>query len=1177
MQAPSRARALEPDAQPGRLGFLSLIPVLAASAAILYRIAGLPHLPARLPTWLEILVTLRGSDVPLGALGYLFTTAAWLVWLWIAGTLVLQLVLLAVERVSDGAAGVRIARQAVNAITLPLVRRTAEALFGGMLLVSVAAQSAPIAAAAPATAPIAAISDQAVSSQPASSSQSTAEMHYIVQPGDNLWLISRRFYATGTEYSRLVEANVGRQMADGRVFTREGVLQPGWVLRVPLPSTAVEEVSGKTFYTVEPGDSLSGIAARLLGDETRWPEIFQVNADKPSAAGQRVLTDPNVIWPGLRLELPVAAAPANPQPDRASASGTAAPAPASPQPTLAVPSDSQAEPASALASAFPRPVPSTAVPRASTPAIHPGPALLPAAYMGGAAALAAAAGGAVLARRRFRRSLSELPAADEVDVPVQEGFADADTGQTFRRRMAGADVEPVQLLAEHVQRFLEEEAVPHARVLAARHGRSSAALTIACSFLDQVRVIELAADFGRRLGAQVQALANADQDVIWQLSGLNLMNLPASPEMPYPTTPCLMPVGLLPNKQVLHGNWQALGSVLVAGLAGGGADLVMSSLLSALSARRRPEQLQLWTVGTERGLPVGLLRFPHQAQACIDPADEQALSALAERLNDVLNVRIDGAGGEPANDPEIVVVVEELSEIACIWERLEPVAAQGPAYGIRFLAAAEAPHLLSPDIVVHFSTRLILQTLDGDQGMLLAGQPDTAELRTGELLVRLDGRRPARVRGFRLRAEYLDELAAMMMDAYGTEPLTNVPAGLDMPTEWGPDATEPEAAAKEKAEPVSGTAVDDAPLPAERVVAEEPIAAAGQAEVIAVPDAADSTLAETPRAAMQTMLPLGHPEDTSGPSLEVEPNPERDSAVQPARRILPAIELLNRADRRQPVQVECFGSLRVLYGDRDLVAEDGGAHHKAWELMAFLSARPNGVVSREKLLDALWPDLELDRAENALRQIRFRLKNFLAQHVPEMAGEIIRSERDGTCRLNPELAGSDVQRFWELTRAMPRLEAAEAAAAYDELSLLYRNDLLVDPCFEWVHNRESGGLSLQERFREEFRRLTKHVARLNQESGRPERAVPLYRRLLLAEPTLEDVARELYRCYEQLGDRAALIREHRHLRQAIQQMFADPDDPEDSEIYDPEQETIAVYDEALAAIERASARPAETA
>jgi nucleoid-associated protein YgaU len=52
-------------------------------------------------------------------------------------------------------------------------------------------------------------------------------------------------------------------------------------------------------YTVVAGDSLSGIAQKLYGDQNEWPRIFQANQDQ--------ITGPDVIHPGQVLRIPATA------------------------------------------------------------------------------------------------------------------------------------------------------------------------------------------------------------------------------------------------------------------------------------------------------------------------------------------------------------------------------------------------------------------------------------------------------------------------------------------------------------------------------------------------------------------------------------------------------------------------------------------------------------------------------------------------------------------------------------------------------------------------------------------------------------------------------------------------------------------------------------------------------
>jgi DNA-binding SARP family transcriptional activator/LysM repeat protein len=71
--------------------------------------------------------------------------------------------------------------------------------------------------------------------------------------------------------------------------------------RTPTPND--QEVT----YTVARGDTLSEIAERCLGNADRWPEIFALNRGTrfPDIGG--TLRDPNIIYPGWTLELPLPA------------------------------------------------------------------------------------------------------------------------------------------------------------------------------------------------------------------------------------------------------------------------------------------------------------------------------------------------------------------------------------------------------------------------------------------------------------------------------------------------------------------------------------------------------------------------------------------------------------------------------------------------------------------------------------------------------------------------------------------------------------------------------------------------------------------------------------------------------------------------------------------------------
>jgi len=55
-------------------------------------------------------------------------------------------------------------------------------------------------------------------------------------------------------------------------------------------------VAAGSTYTVQAGDTLSGIAKQMLGDASKYPKIFEMNRD--------VLSDPDHIKPGQVLKIP---------------------------------------------------------------------------------------------------------------------------------------------------------------------------------------------------------------------------------------------------------------------------------------------------------------------------------------------------------------------------------------------------------------------------------------------------------------------------------------------------------------------------------------------------------------------------------------------------------------------------------------------------------------------------------------------------------------------------------------------------------------------------------------------------------------------------------------------------------------------------------------------------------
>ncbi len=1179
--------------RPSYLGLAGLLVGLLLGAVALYA-TGPPHLPAQLPDWNLAGATLRGSSLPLGLLAYILSMTAWAVWLWIVGSLLLRVLVLAIDAMTHGAAWVADLRAVSDRVTLPIVRRAVDGALVAMIVVNVASRT--VSGAAAASPPIATSSHVAVmrphatvpgSATAARNGQRPQDDTYTVQAGDTLWAIAQHFYGTGYEFPRLVAANVGRQMTGGERFTAAGVIQPGWVLRVPLPSQIVSESNGAHYYVVEEGDTLQGIAARLLGNEEKWRTLFEANRSAAQLNGH-VLTDPDLIWPGLRLKLPAAElhltpphppaaghhpGPGTEKPRKNPPRRRLSPTPVEPTPTT-LPPNPTLRPAAATSTPITSKSPALPLPGDETDLI-----------VGMAGIAAAAAGGAILlAKRRVRRSLDEppVPIAPRAQ-PINE-FTEADPDRALAYRLNSGEMEPITLLVTQIHRFLAESGVDDASVIWIQKGRKAVTMILRVAPPDRTRVLELARELGRHLGGKGRASVNPDNDVVLQLSALSLTGLPVERQAGDAEQLHLVPLGVLSDGQTAYGNWDEFGHVLLVGLPGGGTDVILTSLIASLAAQCRPEELHLVTIVNRCTMPTQLWKLPHHAGDFINPDDEDTVRETLDQLRTELVRRMrctEGEGGHAwratSKEPEIMVVVGEMANLPDDGTTLELIGSQGARHGVRLLVATARTDALAADVLSHFGTRVVLQTLDDDESIHLIGHAEAAVLTDGELYLRIDGRTPIRLRGFRISPEHLDELVRLMCTVYGDLPLT-VPFQVQRDGEKNADW--PVSAGGETAPGVEGVDANQsgaAREPTSGVCLEEP---------------PDDPLqpGDTPQGLQEVAVRIGTGDDqvahgdgaghlpeaadvqgvTGVPVVEaVESSNGHQKALDTVliEERMPAATGPDQVSADRPlIEVRCFGDFTVTSGDREIGASGGeGASFKAWEVLAFLAAQPTGAVAKEKILAAVWPDVDAERAGARLRTALTRLRALLAGQVPNLSGDVVRAERDGTRRLDTSLVTSDVHQFVLLLRTAAKLPPDEAKVALIEARKLYSGDLLSGRSagfYEWVEERDGSGVTLREHYREEFYRATQRLARLYYQEGQTALAVPLYKELLKAEPTLEDVVRELYRCYQYLGDLTSVIREDRHLRQALREAYADPDDPgSDPQDYQPEPETVTLFGE----------------
>lgn len=116
-----------------------------------------------------------------------------------------------------------------------------------------------------------------------------------------LWKLAETHLGDGGQWRQLLEANRGTTLADGTTLSSGTQTIPaGSTIHLPTGTTTPVK------DTVEPGDSLSLIAAEDMGDANQWPALYEANKDV-------VGDNPDLIYPGQVLVIP--GATATPQTD----------------------------------------------------------------------------------------------------------------------------------------------------------------------------------------------------------------------------------------------------------------------------------------------------------------------------------------------------------------------------------------------------------------------------------------------------------------------------------------------------------------------------------------------------------------------------------------------------------------------------------------------------------------------------------------------------------------------------------------------------------------------------------------------------------------------------------------------------------------------------------------------
>lgn len=236
-----------------------------------------------------------------------------------------------------------------------------------------------------------------------------------------------------------------------------------------------------------------------------------------------------------------------------------------------------------------------------------------------------------------------------------------------------------------------------------------------------------------------------------------------------------------------------------------------------------------------------------------------------------------------------------------------------------------------------------------------------------------------------------------------------------------------------------------------------------------------------------------------------------------------------------------LGPFRIIKLGRPVSVRSGG---KAERLLICLAMHPQNGLTRDALIEQVWPEYPSDLAGQSLNTLTYWLKNQLSDALGGGA-PILREQ--GRCALN--MAGGldvDVLEFESAVASGQRLDAAGSTSAamqsYASAVSLYRGDLAA--------NDEVRALLEREHLRTMYLATLGRIADLHFEQRDYPAALRDAEKILYTDPCREDAHRLAMRAYVRIGQRAQAMRQYRLCREILAVEFDAVPEPKTEQLFE---------------------------
>jgi two-component SAPR family response regulator len=184
----------------------------------------------------------------------------------------------------------------------------------------------------------------------------------------------------------------------------------------------------------------------------------------------------------------------------------------------------------------------------------------------------------------------------------------------------------------------------------------------------------------------------------------------------------------------------------------------------------------------------------------------------------------------------------------------------------------------------------------------------------------------------------------------------------------------------------------------------------------------------------------------------------KDRLLKTLERIKPDIKM---PDKRR-IEIKCFRHFSIMADSKEI--NKGWRTGKAEELIAYLLCEKGRFVSKDKIAEALWPDLDGEKSVANLYLAYYYIKKQDSKTGIKIP---IESER-GKMRIRLEETDCDMVSFERLVEASTDTDSSNRIELMESAVRLYKGSFLEDRYYSWA-------VDFQQKYEVEFTELLKYL------------------------------------------------------------------------------------------------------